>query len=123
MAEFTFKMTLVVNGNSSGAAHVVVVPGEGYTVAEFAPSSVSPFQNAAWTWRVQVMKCSVIGDFLCGYMTVCDASNQPVMSHVPFCAYIGDYWPQAPVGIVHGVKPFAYDDGGYMLFSVIIEKA
>lgn len=121
MAEFTFKMTLVANGNSSGPVHVVVVPGEGHSIADFAPSGVSPFQNAAWTWQVQVFKCTVIGNMLCGYMTVCDANRLPVMSHVPFCAYIGEHWPQAPVGIVHGVKPFEYDDG-YTLFSVIIEK-
>lgn len=121
MAEFTFKMTLLANGNASGPAYVAVVPGDGHVIAEFSPSGAMPFRSAAHTWRVQVMKASVIGDFLCGYMNVCDVMNMPVMSHVPFCAYIGNTWPQAPVGIVHAVKPFEYD-GGYTLFSVIIEK-
>lgn len=122
MAEFKFKMTLIANGNASGPAYVTVEPGDGYVVVDFAPSGARPFQNAAWPWRVQVFKTTVVGNTLCGYMTVCDANNLPVMTHVPFCAYIGDVWPQAPVGIVHAVKPFHYDDG-HMLFSVIIEKA
>ncbi len=122
MAEFEFKMTLLANGSPSGTARVRVTVPNVTSIHEIPPSGNYPFTNAAWTWRLQVCRATVVGNFVHGYMTVCDANNCPVMVDVPFVAYIGGNWPQAPVGVVHCTKPSEWDNG-YFVFSVLIEKA
>lgn len=120
MAEFEFKMTLLANGEPSDAARIVVTT-HALTYATFPPSGNGPFKSAAYTWAVQVTEVTCVNNFLYGYMTIVDWCNRPVMNCVPFCAYIGDVWPQAPVGIVHGAKPDCVE-GSFILYTVIIER-
>lgn len=119
---FEFNLTLLANGAPSGKTYIKMIPGGGLSYETFPPSSNRPFQNSAWQYKVCTSEVSYVNDFVYGYMSVYDAIGRPVMNRVPFCAYAGDQWIQAPVGMVHATVPDIADDGSYFLYTVLIEK-
>lgn len=118
--KYPLTVTLLANGLPSGPTRMDVAAGT--TMNRIDPSANWPFQSSASLFGVWFDNVSVLNDFLIGSLSVVTPYNSYVLNHVPFCVYVGDTWPQAPVGLVHGVAPYQVDDHSWVLFSVLFER-
>lgn len=90
---------------------------------EFPPSDYWPFNRPSSPFAVDLFKISRLNDFALGFVNVYDVNRWPIATAVPFAAYVGDEWPQAPVGLVHFTRRVEMVEGKTVDFSLLIERA